>query len=73
MPTKLPERYRQASNIDAGYEVLDPDDGWIGVTHVLRILSPANFVSLTLADGDKVSLHPRDKVMSRRPAEAVAS
>jgi hypothetical protein len=69
MARALPEGYRQACRIQEGYEV-HTADGWVEITHVLRIYAPANFVRLDLADGSAVALNPTEPVLSRRSAVA---
>lgn len=71
MPSKaLPERYRQASNIHAGYEIRTTDGQWLRVAHSLRIHAPANIVTFTFDEGGVFTTIPTDQIMSRRLAGA---
>jgi hypothetical protein len=65
----LPERHRQARNINEGMEVWDgTQERWIEVTSALHILSPMAVSTFTLADGRELSGHPNTKIMTRRLA-----
>ena len=62
------ERYRMATQLREGMEVREADGAtWTAITHHLYITAPVRVVSLTLADGAKFGLSPRDQVMSRVP------
>lgn len=70
----LPERYRRAFRIEAGYEihVTEPEDTWVKVAKVLRIYAPANIIRFDLADGSAVVEHPQTEIMSRRVKKVTA-
>lgn len=64
--SKLPERYRRASNIHEGYEIRTTEGEWLPVKHVLRIYAPANIVRFTFDDDEAFVAQPREEIMSRR-------
>jgi hypothetical protein len=75
MVTKLPTRYRQARNIDKGYEIRlsDAEGGeWVPVVSALHIAAPIAMTSFTVERNGEVerlaAVHPNVAVMSRRPA-----
>lgn len=73
MPTKLPERYRKARNLDEGFEIQIEDGSWAAVVGALHMTAPIEMSSFTVKHEDgteaRLNFHPdRDEVMSRRPA-----
>jgi len=62
----LTEKYRQARNIFAGYEIRTDGGEWFKIERELRIYSPANIVTFELAEDLRYTCSPTQLIMSRR-------
>ena len=83
MKMKLPERWRLARNVDEDHEVRFncPDHGaeWFRVVSAIHMVGPIAISSFLLKpveracpEGDRLSIHPSERLFTRRPAEVGA-
>lgn len=62
-------RFRPASRIREGWQLLKTDGTWVTVKRAMQITKPLRVTSLTLSDGTKPGCSANTELMCRTPSE----